>query len=174
VLSRVASSPAGVVVVTSPLQRACQTARVIADRFDVEVVVDERLIELDYGDLEGVPIGDVTLDTWRSWRKEPSWRPPGGESLAQVQERVASFCEGYGPAARTRQVIAVSHVSPIKAAACWAMGAPAVLSWRMSLPVASITQIATDPPALRSFGETEHLLEAGLLREPRGHLGPPA
>jgi broad specificity phosphatase PhoE len=54
----------------------------------------------------------------------------------------------------------VSHVSPIKAAVAWALGAGAGVSWRLSLGVASITRVRTGGaggPALVSFNETAHL-----------------
>jgi broad specificity phosphatase PhoE len=49
-------------------------------------------------------------------------------------------------------IVAVSHVSPIKAAVCWALGVGPELAWRMRLDVASITRIAPGP-TLKSFNE---------------------
>jgi broad specificity phosphatase PhoE len=57
-------------------------------------------------------------------------------------------------------VVAVSHVSPIKAAVCLALGVDARSSWRMHLGLASITRIGRRPdatPYLLSFNETAHL-----------------
>lgn len=154
------------VVLSSPLRRARSTAEAIAAEVGGRVVLDDRLVELDYGELDGLPVGGIDADTWSSWRSDASFRPPGGESLLEVQERVARFCSEYTPAAADVDVICVSHVSPIKAAACWALGAEAHLTWRMSLPVASLTRVTTEPRALRSFGETGHLLRDGLCVEP--------
>jgi broad specificity phosphatase PhoE len=157
---------APLLVVSSPLSRALSTARVVAAALGAAVQVDDRLVELDYGDLEGVSVGAVGAGTWATWRSDSSWRPPGGETLAEVQERVRSFCEDRAAQAAAGTVVAVSHVSPIKAAACWALDAAPELTWRMTLPVASITRISTEPAAMRSFGETGHLLQAGLASEP--------
>ncbi|MGH9207720.1 MAG: histidine phosphatase family protein, partial [Acidimicrobiales bacterium] len=50
-------------VVSSPLLRARETAEALA--LDVPVEVDERWVEIDYGELEGLPLGDVPSEVWR-------------------------------------------------------------------------------------------------------------
>jgi broad specificity phosphatase PhoE len=57
-------------------------------------------------------------------------------------------------------IVAVTHVSPIKAAVAWVLGAGPELAWKLSLGVASITRVALSgpAPALVSFGEMGHLL----------------
>jgi probable phosphoglycerate mutase len=49
----------------------------------------------------------------------------------------------------------VSHVSPIKAAVSWALGADADSTWRMFVAVASVARIAIGPwgPTLLSFNQ---------------------
>ena len=153
------------VVVSSPLTRAAETAAVVVAACrtglgaEPPVSVDERAIELDYGTLDGLELRSVDAATWRQWRSDPRWRPPGGESLGDVAERVASLLDELSGAAAESDVVVVSHVSPIKAAVAWALGVAVETSWRMSLAVSSITRIATagHAPALVSFGETAHL-----------------
>ena len=159
--------PAPVQLVTSPLLRARETADAIADALRggrsggrVEVTVDERFVELDYGELDGKAPGDLEAGVWDGWRSDAGWRPPGGETLDEVSARVASACEELAPEAAGHDVVIVSHVSPIKAAVIWALGGASQLSWRLSLGVASISRIATGGPGgptLVSFNETAHL-----------------
>lgn len=61
--------------------------------------------------------------------------------------------------ARARDVVVVSHVSPIKAAVAWALGVDDGVAWRMYVAPASLTRIGvTGPtPSLRSFNEVAHL-----------------
>ncbi|HEY7439539.1 MAG TPA: histidine phosphatase family protein [Acidimicrobiia bacterium] len=149
-----------VAVRTSPLQRAVLTGRAIAQHHGIEAHVDERLIELDYGSWDGRSFTELPPDDVARWREDPTFAPPGGESLADVAERVADFCtELVGE----EIVVAVSHVSPIKAGALWAMGGPQQLAWRMFLDLASITRVgARDGSAyLASFNETAHLRSLG-------------
>ena len=114
-------------------------------------------IELDYGDFDGLAMSQVPAADWAAWRADPSWRPPLGETLLELHERVAAFCDDLVGRGADGDVIAVSHVSPIKAAVSWALRAGPELSWRLSLSVAALTRISTSPRSLVSFGETGHL-----------------
>jgi alpha-ribazole phosphatase len=159
--------PAPSRLLTSPLLRARQTAAAIADGLakkgsaaPMEATVEERFVELDYGELDGTAPRDLQPGLWAGWRLDPGWRPPGGETLEEVSARVAAACDELAAEAAGHDVVVVSHVSPIKAAVSWALGCGPELSWRLSLSVASITRVATGGPggpALVSFNETAHL-----------------
>ncbi len=136
-------------VVTSPLRRARDTAAPIAAACRLDVEVDERLIEVDYGEWEGRPFTELPPDVVGQWRRDGGFTPPGGESLEVVADRVASFC---GEWLDDRVVVAVSHVSPIKAAVTWTLRVGPELAWRMRLDVASTTRIGSGP-VLLSFNE---------------------
>lgn len=138
-------------VVTSPLRRTRETAAV----FGAPIDVDDRWIELDYGEFDGRPIGDVGAATWTAWRADPHFVPPGGESLVTLGARVRSACEELVDEARDHDVVVVSHVSPIKAAIAWTLDVGDEVSWRLFVQVASITRVVIGPagPALHSFNE---------------------
>jgi broad specificity phosphatase PhoE len=144
-------------VVTSPLVRASETASLLG--LDGPVSVDERWIELDYGSLDGVPFSDVPRDLWDRWRADSSFAPPGGESLDDVGNRVAAACAELLDEAASSDIVVVSHVSPIKAAAAWALGVSQSVAFRMHLANASVTRIGQgwSGPVLHSFNETAHL-----------------
>jgi broad specificity phosphatase PhoE len=164
-------------IVTSPLQRCRSTAEAIAtslagarvgvddagpedDRaIEVEVEVDERWVELDYGVLDGQPVAELGPARWAAWRSDVTWAPEGGESLTALGERVRDACESLAKDAAERDIVVVSHVSPIKAAVAWALGVGDEVAWRMWVAQASITRIGIGPhgPALRSFNEVAHL-----------------
>ncbi len=144
-------------LVTSPLVRATMTAAALG--LGTEAEIDDRWIEVDYGEYDGRALTTVPDDVWLAWREDPTFRPPGGESLAAVGERVRSACEellAEGGPARTGDVVVVSHVSPIKAAVCWALDLPDEGAWQFHLGTASITRIGWGPsgPVLHSFNET--------------------
>ncbi|HEX9258590.1 MAG TPA: histidine phosphatase family protein [Acidimicrobiales bacterium] len=142
-------------VVSSPLLRARQTAEALGMR----VEIDDRWIELDYGDLDGKPVAEVGAEVWAQWRVDLDYVPAGGESLAALNRRVVGACEELLPVFATIDLVVVSHVSPIKAAVAWALGAGAEVGWRSHLDQASITRIGVSGrgPILRSFNETTHL-----------------
>ncbi len=142
-------------VVSSPLVRALETAAC----FGVDVEVDDRWIELDYGTIEDLPLADVPPTMWDEWRADIGFAPPGGEPLAQLGERVRAACESLAADAARHDVVVVTHVSPIKAAAAWALGVGDEVIWRLFVAPASITRIVVGAygPVLHSFNEGAHL-----------------
>lgn len=154
-------------VISSPLYRARETA----SAFGLEPVIDDRWIELDYGEYDGMPLGSVTPETWQEWRSDPLFAPPGGESLSELGERVGQALDDLvadGSAAERTTVI-VSHVSPIKAAVCWALGVDDLVAWRLWVATASVTRIGTTPrgSVLHTFNDIAHLTDAGLDEQGR-------
>jgi broad specificity phosphatase PhoE len=138
-------------VVSSPLQRTRETASAFGRPF----TVDDRWIELDYGDYDGMALRDVPDDLWRSWRRDPEFVPAGGESLAMLGRRVRGACDELRDEVEARDVVVVSHVSPIKAAIAWALQVDDGVAWRMFVDVASIARITVGPTgaSLRSLNE---------------------
>ena len=153
-------------VVTSPLLRARQTAEELRLPASVPVEVDERWIELDYGEWDGQPLRSMSTAGWDDWRADPGFAPPGGESLVALAARVQAACRDLAEEAAERDVVVVSHVSPIKAAVAWALGVGPETSWRMFLDVAAVCRIAIGPrgASLVGYNSTAHL--AGLASAP--------
>jgi broad specificity phosphatase PhoE len=141
---------------SSPLRRARDTAASIADAVGLDVVVDDRLVELDYGEWDTTSFADLPADDLARWRTDPTFAPPGGESMRAVTARVADFCTELldGP-----PVVAISHVSPIKSAVAWALGTGEELGWRMFLELASVTRIGAQDGKgiLLGFNDVSHL-----------------
>lgn len=141
-----AQVPGATRVVSSPLQRCRSTAEV----FGLPVEVDERWIELDYGDWDEQPLTSVPPETWAAWRADLHLRPPGGETLHELGVRVRDACESLVDAARDGDVVVVTHVSPFKAAMAWALGVGDEVAWRVHVSPASLVRIAIrgDHPSL--------------------------
>ena len=93
-------------VVASPLARAVETARLISDREPVKVPA---LIEMDWGDWEGKRGVDLKADPQSGFRDIEDWgweyRPPNGESPAQVWQRLEAWLSQL-----QRNTIAVCHI----------------------------------------------------------------
>ena len=149
-------------LICSPLLRTRETAAA----FGIEPIIDERWIELDYGDYDGRPLGEIRSETWQQWRSDLDFAPPGGESLRQLGVRVRAALDDLvaDGSAADRTTVIVTHVSPIKAATCWALGVDDLVSWRLWVAPASITRLGTTPRGgvLHGFNEVAHL--AGLER----------
>ena len=143
------------VVVSSPLRRAVETAAPLG----IEPRIDDRWIEIDYGEWEARPVADVPAATWAAWQADPDFALPGGESLSALNRRVGAACAELVAEAREVDVAVFTHVSPIKSAVAWSLGVSDELSWRLHVAQAQITRIAFrgDRPALTSFNDTAHL-----------------
>jgi broad specificity phosphatase PhoE len=139
-------------LISSPLLRARQTA----EAFAVPYEVDDRWIELDYGILDGMPLAEVGDHVWTRWRIDPQYHAGGGESLAEMHERVVTALEELMADAAQQTIVVTTHVSPIKAAMTWALGVDVTVGWRCHLDQASVCRIAIGPkgPALVGFNET--------------------
>ena len=145
-------------VVASPLQRAQQTAQAITQGLSqhIEVETDPRWIELNYGDFDGQPVSSVSPEQWATWRTDEHFRPPHGETLAELSVRVHDAIDALLADSVSAHIVVVSHVSPIKAAVAWALGVGVEVSWRTALDRASMTTVRFDAkhPALKTFNVT--------------------
>ena len=150
-------------IVASPLQRAVRTAEEVAAATGIPVLTDEGFRETDFGAWEGLTFAEVRA-RWPSemarWLADPSIAPPGGESFAQVSERVTAALHRVLAARAGQTVLIVSHVTPIKTLVAAALLAPPPALFRMHLDVAALCQVdwyADGPAVLRSFNDTAHL-----------------
>ena len=150
-------------IVASPLQRAVRTAEEVAAATGIPVLTDEGFRETDFGAWEGLTFAEVRA-RWPSemarWLADPSVAPPGGESFAQVSERVTAALHRVLVARAGQTVLIVSHVTPIKTLVAAALLAPPAALYRMHLDVAALCEVdwyADGPAVLRSFNDTAHL-----------------
>jgi probable phosphoglycerate mutase len=139
-------------LISSPLRRATETA----EFFGLPFVTDDRWAELAYGEFEGTTIADLPSGAWARWRQNVMWAPEGGESLTDLAARVQEACAELAERARDHDVAVVTHVSPVKAAVAWVLGAGIEISWRTHLSQASVCRIdmRETGPVLFSFNET--------------------
>ena len=102
-------------LVSSPLERAQQTAAPIAEEFSLPVTIDERLIEAGNA-FEGlrVGVGDGALRAPRHWWKlRNPFRPSWGEPYVEIAARMLAAVEAARDAARGHEAVLVSHQLPI-------------------------------------------------------------
>lgn len=104
-----------VAVVSSPLERARQTAAPVAAAYGLEVAIDDRLIEAA-NVFEGrrVGVGDGVLRQPAMWRhlRNPI-RPSWGEPYTELAARVLAVADELQAAHPGREVVCVSHQLPV-------------------------------------------------------------
>jgi probable phosphoglycerate mutase len=155
-------------VVSSPLTRARQTAEQIsALAGSGDVLVDERLVECDFGEWEGHTFGEVRerwpkeLDTWL---RSTAVAPPGGESFDQVAARTLPAVTELRERYPQQDIVVVGHVTGIKLTLRDALDAGAGFLHRLHLDLAGISVVenwADGGISVRLVNDTSHL--AGLV-----------
>ncbi|MBI4292737.1 MAG: histidine phosphatase family protein [Betaproteobacteria bacterium] len=110
---------AKVLLVSSPVGRALETARPIGARLGCPVSSEPNLAELDIGDWTGKYFSELEADpAYRQWMQD-KWfcAPPGGESMFEVRTRACEALAGLVlQARRTGSVlIVVTHFFPLMA-----------------------------------------------------------
>lgn len=129
-------------VITSPLQRAYDTATAAAKALGVDVVVDDDLIETDFGAWEGLTFAEAAERDpvlHRNWLRDTSVSPPGGESFASVADRVRSARDRIVAEYSGATVLVVSHVTPIKTVLQLALDTGPSILYRLHLDLASLS-----------------------------------
>ncbi|HKV17426.1 MAG TPA: bifunctional RNase H/acid phosphatase [Mycobacterium sp.] len=129
-------------VITSPLQRAHDTAAKAAEALGLDVTVDDDLIETDFGAWEGLTFLEASEQDpqlHRKWLRDTSVPPPGGESFDSVAERVQRVRARVISEHAGETVLVVSHVTPIKTLLRLALDAGPGILYRLHLDLASLS-----------------------------------
>ncbi|MBA3629980.1 MAG: histidine phosphatase family protein [Actinobacteria bacterium] len=98
----------------SPLERAQETAAIIATPHGLDVITDERLTE-SANTLEGLgrTLGALLRSPKHLWGFRNPMKPSWGESFAEVKERMLEVIEEAMAACEGRETVIVSHQTPV-------------------------------------------------------------
>ncbi len=101
------------VIYSSDLQRAQDTAQVLADVKGLQVLLDPRLREIHQGEWQGLLINDIQKLYAKAFiqrQTNPLWvAPPGGETAIQVRERALASIQDIRQAYPDQSIAVVSH-----------------------------------------------------------------
>ncbi len=144
-------------LISSPLDRARETARAIAAPQGLDVRIDEDLNELDFGDWMGKTFEELQqCEQWRRFNELRSLLPArGGETLLEAQARAWKSLErieaGYGGGT----VAVVTHGDIIRSLLMLLLGMPLDAVLRMEIEPASVSEVVLDggAPLVRSMNE---------------------
>jgi broad specificity phosphatase PhoE len=105
------------VIYTSPLQRALQTAELLAQQLEIPLREEPRLMEINQGEWQGLLRSEIEErypKLFQRWLTQPwSVTPPAGESLQQVQARVDAVLDDIVGRHPEECVGLVAHRIPI-------------------------------------------------------------
>ena len=151
------------VVVASPLRRTRETAEIVAGALGLPVVLDEDLVELDFGDLEGLTFDEARAKhplAARRFLDDVTVAAPGGESIADVSNRVERARRRILSQHAGRTVLVVSHVTPIKLLLAAGLGAGDEVVHRIFLDAAALSSVAWSSDgrsSVRLVNDASHL-----------------
>ncbi len=127
---------------SSPLKRALETARPIAESCGLQVQPLEGLSDIDYGVWAGHSPEEVASrygELYRAWLATPHLvQFPGGESLNQVGTRAWAALKQVCLRYRSQTVVLVSHVVVNRVLICTALGLAPSSFWQIGQDNAAI------------------------------------
>jgi probable phosphoglycerate mutase len=156
-------------VYASPLERALETAEIIAAPHGLPVVVREELGDIHAGRWTGQPLEKLCKRRlWRQVQFVPSVvRLPGGESFQEVQVRAVAELERLCSAHPQQAIAVVSHADVIKTVVAYTIGLHLDLFQRLVIAPASLTVLDLGGlmPRLLCLNDVSHL---AVVSEERG------
>lgn len=106
-------------IYSSPIERAKHTAEIVAKHNSLDVITDDRLIELDMGKFTGVPYDEIFTSHGNVFMKfyngELEIAHNGVETFSEVKKRVLSIVDHVIEKHPNQNVVLVTHMDPIKA-----------------------------------------------------------
>jgi probable phosphomutase (TIGR03848 family) len=157
---RLADQPI-VAVYASPLERAVETAQIIAAPHRLQVQIREGVGEVRYGEWTGQSLKELAKeDAWRVVQFYPSGaRFPGGEAIREMQARAVAELDAIVAAHPSETVVVVSHADVLKAALAHYVGLHLDLFQRLVVSPASLSVLTFTPmgPQLVCLNDAAHV-----------------
>lgn len=152
-------------VVCSPLSRAVETARPAAEASGVELLPEERLREVDFGDWEGRTLEEVRADdplAVERFERDPVAHPfPNGEPSPGAARRALEALEELRRSRGGQTALVVAHNTLLRLVLCSLLGVP-LEDYRRRLPrlvntAVSELRLTPQGAALYTLNDAEHL-----------------
>ncbi|MFI5776319.1 histidine phosphatase family protein [Nocardia sp. NPDC051570] len=128
-------------VVTAPELRTRQTA----EGLGLAATSEPALGDWRCGDWSGRSMDALAPEDLMAWLTDPAHRPPGGESIVELLERVRTWLGTL--TASPRRIAAVTHPAIVRAVVLLALDAPPKSLWRVDIPPLSVTTLHGRPSA---------------------------
>lgn len=133
-------------VQSSPQLRARQTATPLAEELSLPIEIAPPFDEIDVGAWTGRSFAELAPEpAWRRWNsRRGSSRPPEGESMAELRDRVVDHLERLAADHPGRLIAIVSHAEPIRAAVLHYRGIPLDDFAAVAVDQASVTELRVE------------------------------
>ena len=134
-------------IYSSPLQRCHKLAQALStdetlNFSERNIVLDDRLKELHFGDWELSSWDDIPRDIFDTWANDyANLAPPKGETFSQLHARAKSFVEGVSNHSQDKNILVITHGGLIRALIAEVLQIPLKRLFRMTIDYASLTQL---------------------------------
>ena len=131
-------------VLHSPMTRTKQTAQAIGRELGVALTPEERLREISFGSWDGLEM--TTLESEHPekvnrWRGSMTQKPDGGESLTELEGRIAPLLSELVAEHGGKTVVLVSHMMPLRAISAMSLPGAEALLWSFNFSPGGISII---------------------------------
>jgi len=150
-------------IYSSPLKRAMTTAEPISRRLGLQVVPLEGINDMNFGSWEGRSIDEVrdqNKELFDMWRYSPEKLSiPGGETLDDVQQRVAATMDDLAAKHENDTVLLVTHRVVCKVLLCHLLGLDNSHFWQIAQDTAAVNrfQVVGGRSTVTLINDTCHL-----------------
>lgn len=152
-------------VISSPLSRCAAFASELAQRHNLPLALDERLMEIGFGEWEGLTKEQIAAqdpEALRRFYDDPVTHiPPGAETLAEFQQRIVAAWNQLLEENGGQRLLLVGHAGVIRMVVRHVLATPLESMFRIHVPNAGITRIRVDGQGERSL--TSLMFHAGSL-----------
>lgn len=142
------------VIVSSPLERAMETAAPLAERLGLKPEKYSDLQDIDFGDWTGRLIEDLKSEPgWPVWNNcRSACQIPNGETILDVQQRMVRTLGELCRKHQGKTVAVFSHADPIKTVLAYYLGMPLDMIPRLDLRPASVSLLTLGDWGVRVGG----------------------
>lgn len=127
-------------IISSPMSRCLEPATDWAESASINCVVDPRIAEMGYGEWEGLTSEEIMVrypGLLEQWRADPeSVSVPGGESIYQLQGRIATFWSDICETHDGKHLLLVAHSGSLRMLIAHILNAPIISTRLMQMPYA--------------------------------------
>ena len=109
-------------ILCSPLKRAIQTAEIINRERNIEMIIDERISERDFGEFEGMINTEFDFNTFWSYKQNLKYNK--AENIRDFFKRIYSFLDSVKNEYAGKRILIVSHGGVSIPVKCYFDGVP--------------------------------------------------
>lgn len=126
-------------IISSPLTRCIK----LAETFGKSVIIDDRLLEVNFGDWDNQLFDDINAEQLKQWTENFVMQsPPNGECFNDLCERIRSFWDELILECTTNQVMVITHAGVIRALLTVILQLPPANAFKFAVDVGSIHNLS--------------------------------